>query len=245
MARSRRNKANTKKCDASKLLESRGFLEAFSLNLAKRIGSVLSAYPSVDASGPLDVAVCDDNDAIAEWADKALERHYVQRFCKGDGALQRFSVAIVGDKANDTLGVAVVLDIQCYIKPISEILYCLPQIVKTAVSADNGALLVDEADECWLCLESYTSIRTDVVAAVFSDYFCCGHPLCMDCVQYASSMKRCGICRREKPGDDSLVADIVAETKASLGIVVSNNRPEHDPVVMSEVDDLIAKLNLV
>lgn len=241
MARSRRNKTNTKKCDP--VLESRGFLKAFSEILAKRIGSVLSAYPSVDTSRPLDVAVCDDNDAIAEWADKALERHYVQRFCKGDGAPQRFSVAIVGDKANDTLGVAVVLDIQCYIKPISEILYCLPQIVKTAVLADDGALLVD--DVCWLCLESYTSTRTDVVAAVFSDYFCCGHPMCMDCVQYAATMKHCGICRREKPGDESLVADIVAETKASLGIAVSNHRPEHDPMVRSEVDGLIAKFNLV
>lgn len=245
MTRSRRNK--TKKCDATKILESREFREAFSKILAKRIGSVLSAYPSVDASRPLDVAVCDDNDTIAEWADKALERHFVQRFCKGDGAPQRFSVAIVGNAADEkTLGVAVVLDIQCYIKPISEILYCLPQIVKTAVSADNGALLVEDADSCWLCLESYTTASDDqTVAAVFSDYFCCGHPLCMDCVPRASSLKLCGICRREKPNDASLVAEIIAETKASLGLKVSNNRPEHDPVVRSEVDDLITKLNLM
>jgi hypothetical protein len=244
MARSRRNTKRT--TDEKKLLGSRVFLETFSRNLARRIGSALSAYPSVDASRPLNVAVCDDNDALAAWADKALERHYVHRFLKGEGAPQRFSVAIVGSAADEkTLGVAVVLDIQCYIKPVSEILYCLPYIAKTAVSADNGALLVDEADACWFCLESYTSTQPDVVAAVFSDYFCCGHPLCMDCVQYASSMKRCGICRREKPGDDSLVADIITETKASLGIVVSKNRPEHDPAVISEVDDLIAKLNLV
>lgn len=226
----------------------REFLCVFSTILAKRVGAALSAYPSVDASRAFSVAVCDTHSTLTEWADETLAMHLIERHVASDSgalSLQRFSVAIVVDPATDAMGVAVVLDIQCYIKPISEILSCLPQMVKTAVAADQGSLLIETADTCWFCLESYTSASDEdntVVTAVFSDYFCCGHPLCMDCVAGAASLKRCGICRREKPNDAYLRNDIFAETTALIGMSRNNYLPQHDPVVISEVEALVRNL---
>jgi hypothetical protein len=205
--------------------------------VAEEVQAIYSDQPQI-CKEPSDVAFAPGS-LLEEWVEKTVCNHYLIKLAEAykreeEGKewrwpLQPFSVAISSDTSGD-FAVAVVLDIQSSIKPLSKIIPTARGLIKRATDEYEGD---DEGDDCWLCLEK----KGDR----FLDFFGCGHGVCEDCSEKVIELKRCGICRAPLPQNLSLRRDLVKKANDRRnGLYKKKNHKE----VLEEVEALMRDLGL-
>jgi hypothetical protein len=218
----------------------------FAASLATRVGRAFALNHV--CRQPEDVAFFRP-ESLPYWISDSIRRHMMMRLQQGWTGenetrtlpLQRWSVGVASTDLEGDVTVAVVLDIQATVKPITKILAALPHLARSAEKADSGDC--DVAETCWLCLDEYGQEGE----AQHVDFFCCGHPVCEACRTSVMTLTKCGMCRARKPMFDTLKAELVSEANEMRErfegrAIKEKTRPEHDRDVAAEIDRIVRAL---
>jgi hypothetical protein len=208
----------------------------FSWLLAVNVGDIIHFLADDFENQACDVAACRDVVSMAGWVQEATENHLLRRMARGhvrqgdDWKMppREFSVAVTVDLRH----VAIVVDNCSCIKPLSKAFDCVAPTLQRASP--------DASDEfrCYMCLED---IDKDC-ATCFNDHFCCGHLTCAGCADDVRRLDRCGMCRKEAPGDSDYLEELVRQARAE--VASRGPDPQHDPVVVADVEAAIRAMGL-
>jgi hypothetical protein len=168
---------------------------------------------------------------VAEWIEETIDaqidimsdsliRSYLGGVLVTNPVVAPWSVCVVPVYAGMTdyegfgLITVVILDL-VVVRPVGKIVAGLKSHLarwkRTVENAEDLSKSGDCKDECWLCLETFNSRKSNMLWN--SDYFCCGHLVCPSCTNAAAALRQCGVCRAAVPPDDGLEARILERAR--------------------------------